>query len=269
MQDISASISDERERWERSMRKGLLLTRRDFDIFCFLVYGMATDHDIYRNFFFYDGGNEKTRRRVMVKRLRKLEAEGYIISKVNARINGVIYMLQKKGAQLAADELGRKVSNVWTHGSKYSDMYHDLMTSELARMALWEIEKAEGFENVFYINEHCLKTGKAAQKGLCYPDFLLGIKTTDGEEKYAVEIDCGTVSQADFIAKMKSFGDTILVVTNTENRMNLLRGYCLRMYRSKAIYMNTYENIKKREGFFKAKWFSIAANQWQVLLGGL
>lgn len=199
----------------------------------------------------------------MVKRLHKLEADGYIISKVNPRVKGVIYMLQKKGGQYAADQLGREVSNVWSH---YADIYHDLMVSELARTAVYEIERSEGYQIAFFLLEHCLKTVEV-KKGLCYPDFKIGVKTLVGERIYDVEIDCGTISRADFIAKMNSFDGIILVATNTKERMVLLRRYTTGLYSGKTIYISTYEKIM-REGFFKGKWFSVAANDWRLLYRG-
>lgn len=248
------------------MRKGLLLTQRDTDIICHLSYGLATDENIYRTFFLKEGGNTKTRRRVMVKRLHKLEAEDYILSKVNPRVKGVIYMLQKKGGQYAADQSGREVSNVWSYCPKDADIYHDLMVSELARMAVYEMAGSQVYGITFFLLEHCLKTGKA-KKGLCYPDFKIGLKTQVGERIYNVEIDCGTISRADFIAKMDSFDGIILLATNTKERMDLLRRYTVSLYHGKSIYINTFERIK-REGFFKGKWFSFAANEWRLIHHG-
>jgi DNA-binding PadR family transcriptional regulator len=245
------------------MRKGLILTGRDLKILEHLWYGPATDLNIFEAFFQKEDGNIKTRRRVMKKRLQKLESDGIIKSTVNPRIKRTIYVLDKKGGECVADASGREVSNVWSHFPK-NDIFHDLIVSGVAKMVVKEVETIEGYSIDFLVFERSLKSLQKSRKGFCYPDFQMGIKTPNGQYVYDIEIDCGNISRADLIAKMNSFNNVILLVTHKDARMDLLYRYLMESHCNKAVYVCSFERIVKR-GFFKGQWFSIINGKWEPL----
>lgn len=126
------------------MRKGLVLTTRDLKILDHLWYGPATQFTIFETFFQNADGNIKTRKRVMAKRLQKLEKDGIIKSTFNPRVGRTIYVLDKKGGECVADSYGREVSNVWSHFPR-NDIFHDLVVSSLAKTIAKEIDKNKGY----------------------------------------------------------------------------------------------------------------------------
>lgn len=245
------------------MRKGLILTARDLKILEHLWYGPATDLNIFQTFFAKEDGNIKTRKRIMAKRLQKMESAGIIKSTVHEMVNRTIYVLDKKGCEYVADLSGREVSNFWCHFPK-NDIFHDLIVSGLAKIVAKEIDEIEGYSIDSLVFERQLKTLHKGRKGVCYPDFQICIKKPDCQCVYDVEIDCGNISRADLIAKMNSFRNVMLFITHKAARMELLYRYIIESHCGKAAYICSYERIVN-QGFFKGRWFSIIDRKWVFL----
>lgn len=245
------------------MRKGLMLTDRDLKILDHLAYGPATEVSLYETFFQTQDGNSKTRKRVMAKRLQKLESSGIIKSTVNPRVKRTIYILDKNGGEYVADNFGREVSNVWSHFPK-NDIFHDLIVAGVAKTVVKEIDKIEGCSIDFIIFERALKVLQKSRKGCCYPDFQMGITSPNDQRVYDLEVDCGNISRADLNSKINSFTNIILLVTHRGIRMELLYKYIMESHCRNAIFICSYEKIV-RNGFFRGEWFSILADDWVTL----
>lgn len=245
------------------MRQGLVLTGRDLKILDHLWYGPATELSIFDAFFQNEGGNIKTRKRVMAKRLQKLEGDGIIKSTVNSRVKRTIYVLDKKGGEYVADSYGREISNVWSHFPK-NDIFHDLVVSALAKTVVKEVDKIERYSIDSIVFERSLKVLKKPTKGYCYPDFRLGITSPSGQHIYDIEVDCGNISRADLNAKVNSFINVILLVTHKQARLELLCKYIMESQCRKAIFVCSYSEIVNN-GFFTGEWFSIRDDKWVVL----
>lgn len=245
------------------MRKGLMLTDRDLKILDHLSYGPATEVSLYETFFQTQDGNSKTRKRVMAKRLQKLESSGIIKSTVNPRVKRAIYILDKKGGEYVADNFGREVSNMWSHFPK-NDIFHDLIVARVAKAVVGEIDKIEGYSIDFIIFERSLKVLHKSGKGFCYPDFQVGITSPNGQHRYDLEVDCGNISRSDLNAKLNSFSNIILLVTHKAARMELFYKYIIESHCRKAIFICSYEKIV-RHGFLTGEWFSILADDWVTL----
>jgi len=67
-----------RDQGGAAMRKGLNINDRDYQILDYLVRGPATEDFIFEKFFNTGNGNTRTRKRVMLRRLGKMEAENLV-----------------------------------------------------------------------------------------------------------------------------------------------------------------------------------------------
>ena len=235
------------------MRKGLILTERDYKILKHLVVGPATVNNIFEHFFKSDNGKTPTRWRVMMRRLKKYEEEKLVHSKHNPRIGSVIYVLTKKGAECAADKYGFEVSNVWTHIPKHDNIFHDLMVSGLAKVILKETQELKGYRIDYLYSEAYIKKEEGPRKGVYIPDLRTRILTPKGFFDFDIEIDCGTISRKDFTGKITSFDNVILIITKTAERLELLLRYMQETFTVKDVFIATYNDVFYN-GFFTHKW---------------
>ena len=235
------------------MRKGVSLTARDYEIFGHLRHGPATNQNIFKNFFDNDNENKKTRERVMLRRLKKLEKEKLIKVMYNPRIKSAIYVLDKVGAECVADKLGLEVSNIRCHFPKTADIFHDLIVSWIAKLIAKEIDELIQCDRSSILSETFLKKEKGGQRGVYYPDLKVRISNGTSIINYDIEIDCGNINKADFIGKIRTFEGTILIIVKTEARLNLLHRYLRAIGTGKAVCIALTEDIG-RDGFFCCKW---------------
>lgn len=156
------------------------------------------------------------------------------------------------------------MANVWQHIPRDGHVYHDVRVAQIARLVAKEIEKLDGYELKFLEFEHYLKTFQKNEKGLCFPDILLGFARFDDVIILDIEIDCGSISRADFKQKINSFSPTILLVCNSPKRLDLLYKYLQQMETDKNVYLTTVEQLK-REGFFRGRWLSYLRKAWVTL----
>jgi hypothetical protein len=66
-------------------------------------------------------------------------------------------------------------------------------------------------------------------------------------------MDCGTISRSDFLGKIAYFRDTILIVTRTLKRLELLLAYLKEEGISKPVYFVTYKELINST-FLSCKW---------------
>jgi hypothetical protein len=236
------------------MRKGVSLITRDYEIFGHLRHGPATIPNIFNNFFDNGNGNKKTRERVMIRRLRKLEKEKLIKAMYNPRIKSTIYVLDKAGAECVADKLGLEVSNVRSHFPKTADIFHELYVSGIAKVISKEIDEFVECDHSSILFEAFLKKENGGKRGVYYPDLKVRISTPSGIVNYDIEVDCGNISKADFFGKISSFESTILIVVKTEARLDLLHRYLRMIGTWKTVYITLVDNILGKDGFFHCKW---------------
>jgi len=253
------------------MRKGVMLTQRDFEILKHLAYGPATDRSIYETFFEKENGNIRTRKRVMLRRLKKLEQEKLIKTKFNPRISRSIYVLERTGAVYAADKFGLEVSNMWCHFPKNADIFHDIIVSGIAKRIVKDVKETNPYELDFIIFENYLKKeiGAKVKKGIYYPDLQVGVSfAPERFFTFDIEVDCGTISRRDFLGKITSFKNTVLISATTEERLNLLYRYLKHMRVNKGVYITLHKHIFN-EGFFKCEWYDAFSQRGFIHLEAL
>ena len=223
---------------DQRMRKGIMTNERDYKILHYLYYGPAAVSYIFFIFFDTDEKHKKTRWRVMLRRLQKMQDANLIQIIEDNRADDRILILGKKGAELVCNVHSLEIENAWTHAGKNSDFYHDLTTAQIARNFIFnakdEIEVNLEFEH-FLKKVQQRKNGNI--NGLGYPDFRVHLGKKDNEEQiYDVERDCCTIGKHSFEKKLCSSQYPLLIVTDT-------------MQRVKWIYMNARELQVSRRVF--------------------
>ncbi|HBR21603.1 MAG TPA: hypothetical protein DD713_03400 [Nitrospiraceae bacterium] len=241
------------------MRRGLILNERDFQIFKHLAPGPATEGNIFRHFFDNGNGNTRTRKRIMLRRLKKLEKAKLIKSRYNPRVRNTIYVLDKHGAEYAADKFGLELSNIRCFFPRHADIFHDLMVSAVTKIAERDINEYIKFEYLSLYTETYIKKEHAGKKGIFYPDLRIRITNSEGSMNFDLEVDCGTISKAAFIGKIRTFQGIILIVVRTDARMKLLQRYLREIGPNKIVLITFIDNITA-DGFLHCKWLTPNGN---------
>jgi hypothetical protein len=132
-------------------------------------------------------------------------------------------VLSKDAATIVADRDGKELSHIWIKVNE-KQILHDLYVANVARKLVKE-EEEKSLVLDYMVPECGLKKGGKLKKGIYYPDLLFAVKGPTQQNRFCFEADCGTISKADFLGKINYFNDTILVVTRTESRLELLLRY--------------------------------------------
>lgn len=225
------------------MRKGIVLTKRDVELMRYLSYGPATGKSILNYFFDKEGASSKTRRRVMMRRLVKLEGEELIARKVSHTYRDYAYTLTKDAAPIVAERFGVELTGVW---SSFNDknIDHDLHVGGIARRLVRESKEKNLYELLFLILEYELRRRSRVSKGVYFPDLTFGLlDSSDRKISFDLEVDFGTVTRNDFIGKLRYFEKNILVVTSNEKRLDLLLWYVKSASIGKPVYLTTLKEF--------------------------
>jgi hypothetical protein len=236
------------------MRKGLLLTARDIEIFDHLSNGPATRRSIFNKIFKADSTNINTRERVMDKRLRKLQVAGYIKARTSASIKEVVFVLNDKAVSIVVEKAGVDPTSVWV---KFNDncLQHDLIVASAARKIIREGSKEKRYVLTYLELECGLKKYRVSQKGVGLPDLVFTFRAANQPVTCALEIDNATIGKKDFISKMRSWDNTTFVVTKNSNRLKMLIRYLeqARFEVNRPIYLATYAEFFKKT-IFECPW---------------
>lgn len=224
------------------MRKGLLLMPRDRAVINHLGYGPATRTDIYNNFFRNENENQKTRERVMDKRMNRMENSKMIVRISSPQIQDTAYVLHKNAASIVAENLGIELGMVWVN-QNLKNIRHDLFVSSIARRIVNEASKKKLYTLEFIEFEHGMRKNGQLKKGVYLADILCKIRGKYNTRAFNIEVDCGTVCKRDFLGKMRFFKDTILVMTSTQGRLKLLIRYLKTAGLGKSIYLTTFKSF--------------------------
>jgi hypothetical protein len=181
----------------------------------------------------------------MLRRLFKHEQEGLINSATCPTVSDAIYFLTKKAAPIVAAKYGMDLSEIWVHFNEYT-LEHDLLASGCAKKIIREADEKKLFDLSYLILECSLKKDKL-KKGGYYPDVLFGIKGAERDNMFNLEIDCGTISRKDFIGKISYFQDSVLVVTKTWKRLELLLWYLQVEQVSRPVYLTQFKNFLSKD----------------------
>jgi hypothetical protein len=224
------------------MRKGIVLTKRDVQLMRHLSFGPATGKSIFINIFDKEGAATRTRRRVMMRRLVKLEEEGLIARKVSHTYRDYAYTLTKDAAPIVAGQFGVELTSVWaSFNDKHID--HDLHVAGIARRLVRESEEKHLYELLFLVLECELRRRRKVFKGIYFPDLTFGLQGTGSKKSFDLEVDFGTVTRNDFLGKIRYFEKNILVVTSNEKRLDLLLWYVKDACISKPVYLTTLKEF--------------------------
>jgi hypothetical protein len=238
---------------------------RDLKILKHLSFGPATRKDLLRQFFSKEGKNDKTRERVMMRRLNKLEQAKLLSKKTSPMFTDSIYVLRKEAAHLVAARYGAEVTALWT-GVSDKHLDHDLCTARVARKIVAESEDLDLYDLDRLSLECSLRSDNPVQKGVYYPDFEFTISGPTKPNIFSLEIDCGTISRRDFVGKMKYFRGTILVVATTTQRVDLLMWYLRASGITKPVYLAVHkEFMSKSNTLFTMQWYSHLADDQATL----
>lgn len=247
------------------MRKGVVLMKRDVRLMRHLSYGPATGKDILKNIFAREGSNDKTRRRVMMRRLVKLEEEGLIQRKICRMNKDYLYRLTREAAPIVAEQAGLELTSIWV-SFKDENMEHDLHVAKLARKIVQEAAESPFF-HLRYIAMECeMRRFKKITRGEYFPDFSFSLQADGHPCTFDVEVDLGTISRNDFMGKMRYFSNKILVVTTREKRLGLLLNYIRHSCMSKAIYLTTLQEFYK-ETLVDCRWMTRTREDAVTLAG--
>jgi len=179
------------------MRPGIVSNTRDYDILHWLYWGPAVVTNIFLKFFNADEKNKKTRWRVMLRRLQKMQDARLIEVVTDNRAHERIIVLALKGAELACKVFSLDIENAWLHAGKDQDYYHDLTTAILARRFVFNAPEDITVDLLF---EFYLKKERQRRRpnvsGIGYPDFRVHLYRNNKEEKtFDVERDCSTIGR--------------------------------------------------------------------------
>lgn len=224
------------------MRKGIVLTKRDVKLMRHLSFGPSTGKNILMNIFDKEGADSRTRRRVMMRRLVKLEQEGLIARKVSHMYRDYAYTLTKDAVPIVAEQLGVELTSVWASFND-KNIDHDLHVARTARRIVREAEEKHLYELLFLVLECELRRRSRVFKGIYYPDLTFGLQGTGSKKSFDLEVDFGTVTRNDFLGKIRYFEKNILVVTSNEKRLDLLLWYVKDACISKPVYLTTFEEL--------------------------
>lgn len=208
------------------MRKGLLMKDRDFQLLRHLSYGPVLSRSVLIHIFDTPNANKKTRQRVMTRRLAKHEQEGLIKTMTSNTIRDNIYCLTSKAAPLVSSKFGLELSNIWVNCNEKT-VEHDIYVAACARKIYKEGVNDRIFDLASIMLECGLKTKGKLKRGTYCPDILFNIREATGIKSIFMEIDCGTISRADFIGKIRHFEGLIYILTNSVARLNLLIAYLM------------------------------------------
>ncbi len=225
------------------MRKGIVLTKRDVQLMRHLSFGPATGKSIFINIFDKEGAATRTRRRVMMRRLVKLEKEGLIVRKVSHTYRDYAYTLTKDAAPIVAGQFGVELTSVWaSFNDKHID--HDLHVAGIARRLVRESEEKHLYELLSLVLECELRRRSRASKGVYFPDLTFGLlNASERRISFDLEVDFGTVTRNDFLGKIRYVEKNILVVTSNEKRLDLLLWYVKNACISKPVYLTTLKEF--------------------------
>lgn len=236
------------------MRKGVLLTPRDFQILLYLSYGPAMVSSIYGNFFSKEDAPKGTRQRVMNRRLQKLEAGGLIIRAVSAVFRNVLFVLAPNAAPLVSSRYGIELTNISVNYTQ-KKLEHDLLIATVARILIRGQEKEKLYKLSCLLLECCLKREKKPERGDYFPDLLFEIEGPGGKTVvFSFEGDCGTVSRKDFLGKVNFFSGTILILTKTSERLDLLMWYLEYEKIRKPVYLGLFRDLFNKSNILDCKW---------------
>lgn len=219
------------------MRKGLLLTDRDINIFLYLAYGPAFEDDLHVRYFVTKG--KLTIRKVFLRRMKGLIDNGYIKCFRPNRALGrskqraAVYILAKGGiTQISYDSLipSERIRDVKLDTRT---IFHEIVMTRFMRK-IYDGEPKKYL--VTRMADH-IDLAKQVQKVRMkrIPDLKFTVQLKNGSYfSFIVEIDAGTTHMPEFMQKLQVFmkliphltpkGTTepvgMLIVCHTVARMN-------------------------------------------------
>lgn len=234
------------------MRAGLILKKRDLKVSIYLATGLETGKAIFNAYFAKGQVNIATRKRVMMRRLAKLVEADIIRTGVSPLIHGTLYYLSPKGAQFVASRTSWPLEGIWINFNS-ATAEHDLLCSRVAKLIVKEANEDGRYELNYLMIETELKSGAKLKKGVYFEDIIFGIQVQRNKIQFSLEGDCGTVSRKDFLGKIGYFSNTILVLTTTLERLNLLQQYLKQEGVSKHVYLATFDHFFNK-GLLHCEW---------------
>jgi len=228
--------------------------QRDHEILRWLFYGPAVVTNIFLKFFNADEKSKRTRWRVMLRRLQKMQKARLIDVVTDNRARERIIVLAPKGAELVCKVYSLDIENAWLHSGKDQDYYHDLTTAIIARRFVFNVPDDFTVDlhfEFFLKKERQRRIGNVS--GIGYPDFRVHLYRKNKEEKtFEVERDCSTVGRHAFEKKLRSSHSPLLVVTDTKKRANWLIKNAMSINAPRSVYVtllkelpqNVYSSIK-------------------------
>ncbi len=224
------------------MRKGIMTNQRDYNILHQLNFGPTMVSEIFHKFFYKDKKHEKTRWRVMLRRLAKMESASLIKIIENHRSPERILILTRMGAELVCNVFSLEIKNAWTHAGKDQDYYHDITMAEIARNFIFNcpVQMKVDLEFEFFLRKEQQRK-KGNIKGLGYPDFRVYLyRENNSDEKemiYDVERDCSTISLHAYEKKVSSSHYPLIVVTDTIQRANWLFRNAVKLQSRRRVFI--------------------------------
>jgi len=224
------------------MRKKFQMMVRDYKLLKCLSRGPATRRHIYEEIYAKKGSKKETRRRIMIRRLAKLERAGLIASTTCPTVADTIYYLLPQAAPIVASLYGMEVSYIPTNYNA-NTLQHDLFAAGCHRKIRKDAEDKKLYKLSYVIPECGLKKGSKLKRGVYFPDLLFAIKNGERTDTVYLEVDCGNISRLVFAGKMNYFSGTILVVTQTATRLALLLRYLAADGITKPVYLTTLKSF--------------------------
>jgi len=210
-----------------------------------LSAGPATRMYLYRTFFRKPGDQDKYVSRQMFERaMKKLENRGYLrryeFSPPNLSVKNAItcYVLTEAGVNFVCNEFAMERDFVRCAIPKNSEYKHELLVSDVIRILHKEAFENKAYKIDYIYDDRMMKRQAPPRKGLFYPDLRVRIvsKLRPGIT-FNIEVDAGEKGRGYWLQKMRSWADTTLVLTLTEDRTNMLYEYTVKA------------NLKTQNGF--------------------
>ena len=193
--------------------------QRDLSVLRELACGICAKKDLAALCFTTDDG-QTVSRQVMERRLRILEAAGFVESKKYKTIyvpqGFAVFSLTLAGVSKVADTLKRDRDNIRFGFPSLPQLKHELILAAVARK-IWREHYAKKYNIRYAVDDRVLKRVRSRKKNVFYPDLYIDLTATTGTKKiFDLETFCGAKSSSYWVPKIKSMRQGLIIVTSNQ-----------------------------------------------------